>query len=176
IVHGSGISKLKAKISTLNSWLKHPEMQKSHLKAQRPKVIQYTDFLSSVIIHGATLQDYLIFEFYKKNHRERKSYVTGKKLHRFFDKVNNKNKTNVFIEKDKFAEVFKGYVGRDSIILSDNESIVQKARAWLGDKKVVFAKPSKGVEGRGVTRLEVNDVEQVIDFCLKNNLDLIEEA
>src|SRR5699024_10208919 len=177
IVHGSGISKLKAKVSTLKSWLKHPEMKESHLKAKRSKMMQYADFLSSVMIHGATLQDYLIFEFYNKNHKERKSYVTGKKLHQFFDKVNNKNKTNIFIEKDKFAETFKDYLGRDSIMLNLDGKSINEVKSWLSDKNVVFAKPSKGVEGRGVTRLDIDDnIDDAIDFCLKNNLDLIEEA
>lgn len=177
IVHGSGISKIKAKFSTLNSWLRHPEMKESHLKAKRSKVVQYADFLSSVMIHGATLQDYLIFEFYNKDHKERKTYVTGKKLHQFFDKVNNKKKTNIFIEKNRFAEAFQKYLGRDSIMLSLDGSNSDEVKSWLSDKKVVFAKPSKGVEGRGVTKLEINsNVDDTINFCLKNNLDLIEEA
>lgn len=177
IVHGSGINKLKAKISTLNSWLQHPEMKRSYIKAERSKIAQYADFLSSVMIHGATLQDYLIFEFYKKSNKERRKYVTGKKLHRFFDDVNNKDKTDIFIEKDKFVKKFKRYLGRDSIMLDLDGNNISEVKSWLNDKSIVFAKPSKGVEGRGVTKIEIkDDIEKAIEFCLENNLDLIEEA
>src|SRR5690554_5548539 len=92
IVYGSRIQKTIAKFSVLKQWLSHPKMKKSHLLANRSKIIQYIDFLSSVIFYGTTLEDFLVFEFYNKNRKERKSYVTGRKLHAFFDKVNNKDK------------------------------------------------------------------------------------
>lgn len=177
IVHGSGISKITAKISVLNSWLKHPEMKKSHLLAQRPQIVQYIDFLSSIMLYGTTLQDYLIFEFYDKNHQERKSYVTGRKLHQLFDKVNNKNKTDIFIEKNRFAEVFSEYLGREIFTLDLDGNNINDTKSWLSDKSIVFAKPSKGVEGRGVTKFVIDEnIEDTIDFCLKNKLDLLEQA
>lgn len=55
-------------------------------------------------------------------------------------------------------------------------SNVDEAKDWLKDMDVVFAKPSKGVRGKGVTRLQVEDVEETINYCLNNNLDLLEEA
>src|SRR5699024_3403602 len=100
---------------------------------------------------------YLIFELYNKSHKERKSYVTGKKLHDFFDKVNNKNKTSIFRHKNVFAERFSGYLGRESLILSLDGKNIDEARSWLSEQNIVFAKPSKGVEGKGVTRLVVGD-------------------
>src|SRR5699024_9118070 len=52
-----------------------------------------------------------------------------------------------------------------------------EARSWLSEQNVVFAKPSKGVEGKGVTRLVVgDDIDKTINYCLNNNLDLIEES
>lgn len=177
IVHGSGISKVTAKFSALKSWLSHPELKKSHILANRPKIIQYIDFLSSIVLYGTTLQDYLTFEFYNKNHKERKSYVTGRKLHKFFNKVNNKDKTDIFIEKNRFAEVFSEYIGREIFMLDLDANNVNVAKVWLSDKSIVFAKPSKGVEGRGVTRLVIgDDIEETINYCISNKLDLIEEA
>lgn len=175
IVHGSGISKVTAQISTLNLWLSHPEFKKSHQLANRSKLTQYVDFLSSIILHGATLEDYLLYEFYNKSHKERKSYVTGKKLHDFFDKVNNKNKTDIFIDKNKFAQFFSQYLGRKTFALDLDGKNIDEAKKWLSSMDVVFAKPSKGAEGKGVTRLLVNDVEDTIQYCLENNLGTIEE-
>lgn len=176
IVHGSGVSKITAKISTLNSWLKHPELKKSHKLAQRPKVIQYLDFLSSVIIHGATLEDYLLYEFYNKSNKERKTYVTGKKLHDFFDHVNNKDKTDIFINKNNFAKYFSEYLGRETFELDLDGKNIDDAKKWLSSMDVVFAKPSKGAEGKGVTRLIIGDVENTIQYCLENKLGTIEES
>lgn len=177
VVYGSGIEKIKAQISVFKGWLLHPKMRESHRLANRPKIIQYIDFLFSIIFYGTTLEDYLTFEFYNKNHKERKSYVTGRKLHKFFDNVNNKERTNIFIDKVKFAEYFSEYLGREIFKLELDGKNIDNAKSWLREMDLVFAKPSRGVEGKGVTRLVVGeDVEETIKYCLNNNLDLIEEA
>ena len=79
--------------------------------------------------------------------------------------------------KNKFVETFEDYVGRESIMLDIDGGNLNEVKRWLSDKKTVFAKPSKGVEGRGVTKLEIGEnLDEIIEFCIKNNLDLIEEA
>lgn len=166
IVYGSGVQKISSQFAVLKDWLSHPKLKKS----------QYVDFLFSIIVYGTTLQDYLTFEFYNKSHKEKKTYVTGRKLHNFFDKVNNKEKADIFINKKKFAKVFSKYIGREVFLLDLNGSNIDDFKNFLKDKEVVFAKPSKGVEGKGVERLIVDDIEEIINRCLKNKLDLIEEA
>lgn len=177
IVYGSGIQKVTSKFSSLKEWLVHPEMKKSHRLAKRHKIIQYIDFLSSITFYGTTLQDFLLFEFYNKNRKEKKSYVTGRKLHNFFDKVNNKEKTNIFTNKHSFKKVFEEYLGREIFLLELDGSNKDNAKTWLRGMNIIFAKPSNGVQGRGVTKLDVaEDAEETIKYCLNNNLDIIEEA
>src|SRR5699024_1589883 len=176
LVYGSGVSKLRAKVSTLKAWLNHPKLKESQQKAKRGKIIHYADFLSAVAIHGATLEDYFIFEFYNKNNKERATYVTGKKLHRFYDKVNNKMRTNIFKNKSNFVDVFYKYLGRETFKLNVDGSNVSEALIWLRDKEVVFVKKNSGTEGRGVERLVVTDNKRdMIDYCLKNDFVLLEE-
>lgn len=176
LVYGSGMSKLKAKVSTLKSWLDHPKLKESQKKANRNKLVHYIDFLSSVALYGATLEDYVLYEFYNKSNKERKTYVTGKKLHNFFDKVNNKDKTDIFIDKNKFAQFFSDYLGRKTFALDLDGKNIDDAKKWLSSMDVVFAKPSKGAEGKGVTRLSVSDAEETINYCLENKLGTLEEA
>lgn len=177
LVYGSGISKLIAQISTVKSWLQHPKLRESSIKAKRPKIVHYTDFLLSMLIHGSTLDDFITFEFYNKGYKEKKAYLTGRKQHKFLDKVNNKNKTDIFVDKIKFAENFSDYLGREMFVLNLDGNNVDKAKSWLSNKNVVFAKPSKGIHGNGVTKLIVkNNTEEIIKYCLRNNLDIIEEA
>lgn len=177
IVHGAGIQKITAQISELKDWLTHPRMKKSHLLAKRSKVTQYLDFLFSIIFHGTTLQDYLAFEFYNKNHKERKTYATGRRIHKFFNKVNNNSKSKLIEDKRKFAEVFSDYTGRKIFNLNLDGSNVDDAKNWLHGMDVVFAKPSNSMQGRGVTRLIVKEnPEETINYCLDNSLDIMEEA
>src|SRR5699024_5068176 len=49
------------------------------------------------------------------------------------------------------------------------------AKEWLKGFDVVFAKPSRGAEGKGVTRLVVDDIDEVIKYCKANKLDTLEE-
>lgn len=177
LVYGSGITKITAQFSTVKSWLQHPKMKESHLLTKRPKIIQYADFLLSMMMYGSTLEDYITFEFYNKNYKEKKTYLTGKKQHKFFDQVNNKNKTDIFIDKLKFADTFSDYLGRKFFKLNLDGSNVNDAKKWLSGMDVVFAKPSRGVRGKGVTRLKVEgDIEEIINYCLDNSFDLLEEA
>lgn len=175
IVHGSGFSKFSAKVSTLKSWLNHPKLKESQKKANRNKLVHYIDFLSSVALHGATLEDFILYEFYNKGNKERKTYVTGKKLHDFFDRVNNKDKTDLFFDKNNFAKNFSEYLGRKTFELDLGGNNIDDAKKWLSSMDIVFAKPSKGAEGKGVTRLVVSDVEETIQYCIDNQLDTIEE-
>ena len=145
IVYGSGIQKINSQFEVLKQWLSHPELKKSHQLAKRSKLTQYIDFLSSIILHGATLEDYLLYEFYNKSNKERKTYVTGKKLHDFFDKVNNKDKTDIFIDKNKFAQFFSDYLGRKTFALD------------LDDKNIA--------------RLTIKD-EHTLDVSLSNDADI----
>jgi len=177
IVYGSRIQKVTAQFSTIKQWLSHPEMKKSHLKAKRPKVVQYADFLASVMIYGTTLQDYLMFEFYNKKHKEKKLYATGRKQHSFFNKVNNKNKTKLFKDKREFADVFSKYTGRKIFKLDLEGGNAEDAISWLQGMDVVFAKPCNSMQARGVTRLVVGEEpEEIVKYCLDKKLDIIEEA
>lgn|SRR5699024_4660589 len=176
VVYGSRIQKLTSKFSVLQQWLSHPEMKNSHILANRSRIVQYIDFLFSIAKYGTTLQDYLIFEFYNKGNKERQTYVTGRKLHKFFDKVNNREKADIFINKNKFMDVFSRYLKREIFKLDLNRGNKENAKLWLKNMDVVFAKPSNGVQGRGVTRLVVNNVDETIQYCLDNRLDIIEEA
>jgi len=159
------IQKITSQFSVLKQWLSHPDMKKSHLLANRSKPMQYIDFLFSITFYGTTLQDYLLFEFYNKNSKERKSYVTGRKQHKFFDSVNNKERTDIFIDKIKFTEHFSKYLGRKTFNLDLDGNNIDNAKTWLHDMDIVFAKPSKGVRGRGVSRLIVReDIEETINI------------
>lgn len=175
IVYGSGFKKIKAKISVLLNWLNHPKMKEAANKSGKSLMYLRLDFIKSIIIYGATLQDYLLFEFYNKKHNKRKTYVTGRKLHRLFDSVNNKEKTMIFKDKNQFADVFSRYLGRDLFKLDLERKNIKEAKEWLNNYNVIFAKPSDGVQGRGVTRLVIENVEETIDFCIKNKLDILEE-
>src|SRR5699024_6989403 len=175
IVHGSGFSKFKAKVSTLKSWLDHPKLKESQKKANRNKLVHYIDFLSSVALHGATLEDFVLYEFYNKGNKERKTYVTGKKLNVFFDRVNNKNKTDLFFDKNNFTKHFSEYLGRETYELDLDGNNIDDAKEWLSSMDIVFAKPSKGAEGKGVTRLVVDDIDEIIKHCIENKLDTLEE-
>src|SRR5699024_7201410 len=166
VVYGSRIQKLTSKFSVLQQWLSHPEMKNSHILANRSRIVQYIDFLFSIAKYGTTLQDYLIFEFYNKGNKERQTYVNRIKLYKFIikynnkkknkrkkyvseinlymclKKLNNRKKADIFINKNKFMDVFSRYLKREIFKLDLNRGNKENAKLWLKNMDVVFAKPS----------------------------------
>lgn len=175
LLYGSFHKKFIAKVKVLNSWLQNPKLKEISSLSGRPTFLEYLDFLSSIVVYGTTLEDYILFKFYNKNHKERKTYVTGRKIHRFFGQVNKQDKTKIFIDKCIFQRYFSEFMDREIFILDDKGNNVAEAKEWLQDKKVIFVKTCQGSQGKGVKRLEINDADEIIEFCVKNKYLIMEE-
>ena len=81
------------------------------------------DFMYSVIRDGAGMNDYFEYEFYKKRHNERQTFIVRRKRKLIADKFNNKRKIVDFSDKSKFNRLFKKFVKRDWIDL-DTSTII----------------------------------------------------
>lgn len=66
------------------------------------------DYYVCLIRYGATASDYFEYEFWKKRHCERKTYVTmlySRKIQSIF----NKGNIDVFLDKEKFNVAYAKY-------------------------------------------------------------------
>ena len=71
------------------------------------------NFIWSVLYDGAGMNDYFEYEFYKKRHNERKTFVVRTKRGLIAQRFNDKNKVELFSDKGQFNSLFSEFTKRD---------------------------------------------------------------
>ncbi len=127
--------------------------------------------------YGAILDDYLAFEFYRKNDKERKTFVTEKKLLDTLIPFANPEKiSDIFDDKAKFNQTFAEFINREWIATETSDE--NEIRTFLKKFPVVFVKETKGSQGLGVKRVETTDpanVEAILKWVKDGGKFVIEQ-
>ena len=124
--------------------------------------------------YQAGYYDYLEFEFYLLNDKQRSTYLTRGKNNEIIRKYNNKEKAYQFDDKQVFNKMFKQFLGRDYINLDNN---LEEFKQFLKNKKEIIVKPLDGEGGKGVEKIKVNsDIEKLYQKLIDNNQTLVEEV
>lgn len=115
--------------------------------------------------YGAKPVDYVRFEFYKKNHRERNRYLTTYRYRKLLRKFGYYNETTY----GKIAEykTFAYYIHRPWIV-ADKDTDSQVIKDFIAKQGVVFAKPDHGDQGKGVMKIKADDskaIEELLKDC-----------
>lgn len=118
--------------------------------------------------YGAKPVDYVRFEFYKKNHKERNRYLTTYRYRKLLRKFGYYNETTM----GKIAEynTFADYIHRLWMVVDENTA-PQTVREFITKQGVVFAKPNMGDQGKGVLKIKSDDsqaIEELISDSKKN--------
>jgi hypothetical protein len=71
------------------------------------------------VLYGATLTDYLNYEFYNKSISERRKYAVVRTQNKFYEKVSPSKFKEFFTIKPNFLNNFKEYIGRDFFVPED---------------------------------------------------------
>lgn len=112
------------------------------------------DHILSYLIYGAGVEDYFTYQFYKKKHIDRKTYITNRKGRVISNTFNDENDRKILINKQEFNKVFKDFIGRDWIDISVVDFNTFKEFAIKYGR--IFIKPTEGSYGIGI-RIEVID-------------------
>ena len=124
--------------------------------------------------YQAGYYDYLEFEFYLLNDKQRSTYLTRGKNNEIIRKYNNKKKAYQFDDKQVFNKMFKQFLGREYINLDNN---LEEFKQFLKNKKEIIVKPLDGEGGKGVEKIKVNsDIEKLYQKLINNNQTLVEEV
>ena len=118
--------------------------------------------------YGARPVDYVRFEFWKKNDRERNRYLTWGRYMRMKKLFGLYNESTY----GKIAEykTFADYIHRPWII-ADKDSEPQTITDFVSRQGTVFAKPNHGDQGKGVMKIKADDnsaIEALINDCKKD--------
>lgn len=119
----------------------------------------YWDYMVAFIIHGASINDYFAYGFYKLRYSGRKEYVTYRRYHKIQNICNpSVEERQKCRDKIVFNTCFSEYLGRkwlnfDSVSYEDFIKFINDA----GDK--VFVKAIDSYRGIGVQAYDTKDLD-----------------
>jgi hypothetical protein len=121
-----------------------------------------------LLCYGARPVDYVRFEFYKKNGRERNRYLTWGRYMRMKKLFGLYNESTY----GKIAEykTFADYIHRPWMV-ADKDTDPQLIKDFISKQGVVFAKPNHGDQGKGVMKIKYDDkksVDELLNNCKKD--------
>ena len=138
----------------------------------------YWDYAVAVVRHRCLIRQYVIGEFWKLSHPERKKRLTYHRMVKIFDQYNNSAYIHYLNEKPEFNAYFKDFVHRDWLyILTATQ---QEFEQFLRKYDAVIIKPVDGLEGDGVRKFILSnppkiDLVQLYEKLKKENV-LIEQV
>jgi len=125
------------------------------------KIKYLADMLWSLIRYGARPIDYVRFEYHKKSASERNRYLTIYRYFKFLKKFG-------YRELETYGKVaeyktFGDYIHREWMVL-DASTNVDELIGFIKKNRVVFVKPNHGDQGKGVLKINSDNMEVIHDL------------
>ena len=145
--------------------------------SKRSRIGLFFDMIRCGFKYQAGYVDYVVFEFYRLNDKEKKTYVTRGVNDRYVRAFNPKNFWNLIEFKTSFNQKFAKYINRKWCDISDCDYDDYIAFITAGDFDV-FIKVVDGTCGHGidiVKREEIGNLQAFYDRCKSTGQFLLEE-
>lgn len=110
-----------------------------------------------VFRYGFGLTDYLNYEIYKRNRKERKEYLGTRTENKFYEIVSPSAYKARYTVKPDFLEDFKDFAKRDFFVPKENN--YQEFLEFLEKHPVFMSKPYDGLGGADVKKEYSKDIE-----------------
>lgn len=137
---------------------------RNKVKKKSTKKFIIIDMIYCSIKYQAAFFDYLEFEFYNLNNKQRKTFLTNGKNNEIVKMFNNKNYWHILDNKAEFNDYYKKYLNRD--YLRPNSS-KDEFNEFIKNKDKIILKPIDGIGGKGI---EIKNTDNVnYEYC-KNYL------
>lgn len=122
------------------------------------KLLIFLDFLYALFVHGSTIKDYFVYEFYKKSNFERNEYITEKRLSKIVKYFNREPKISFIRDKVTFNLRFSKYINRDW--LDPSTATLDEFTNFVKNNDEIIVKPRYGHGGKGIQLLNMEDIEE----------------
>ena len=130
--------------------------QRLHSRNIGTTLLLLFDIVFCNVRYGASLEDYVAMEFYRKSHRECNRFVTFRRnFVYFFNKLYDPSQIDKFDKKNNFNHVFANHIKHDWLFTGD--STIDMIQRFIESHRIVIVKPNDGCEGIGVYKLDAND-------------------
>ncbi len=127
-------------------------------KTGKSKAAVFLDMVSCARKHGAGYMDYDLYEMYNLTEEQRKTYMTRARSNEIYKKYNNPKRVEYLDDKTIFNDLFKDYIKRDWVEMSDPK---EKVIEFLSKHEKFFAKPSDATGGFGIEMINTSDYESL---------------
>ncbi|MBQ8869249.1 MAG: hypothetical protein IJ027_06005 [Oscillospiraceae bacterium] len=145
-------------------------------RTRRPVLFTLVDMIYCGFKYLAGYMDYVVFEFYKLNSKQRATQVTRGINNELVKTLNKKESWYKFDKKDEFNRIFSDFLKRDWLDIENSD--LTEFEAFCEKHPKMIVKPRDGACGKGVEKLAVADfqsAEKMREYCLKNEQTLAEE-
>lgn len=127
----------------------------AHERSGKNKLAIVLDMINCTLRYGAGYNDYVIFEFWNLNHKQRDTYLTRMRSKKFIMFMNDHDYADVFDNKNEFNEKFKDFIGRECL---DMETATdEEVKNFYNTREKTFAKMKDLSCGLGCELLKKED-------------------
>lgn len=133
------------------------------------------DTYYSILRYGVGLTDYLNYEFYKKNRKEKKEYAGIKIQDKFYEIVSPSAYKKRYTIKPDFLADFAKYTKRDFVV--PEKCTIKEFNDFIDKHEVFMSKPYDGLGGADVKKVyvsEIDDINEYYKYCQDNRIFLEE--
>ena len=145
-------------------------------KSDKSKIFIFFDMIYCFFKYQSGYFDYVFFEMYNLNRKDRKTILTRGKNNTYIKKLNPKEYWNIIDDKSLFNERFRKYLNRDYILISKNN--YDDFEKFIKNKKEIIVKPLDATCGVGVEKIIISkeNHKKLFDKLMENKQFLLEEV
>lgn len=145
-----------------------------HERSNKNRILIFFDMIICGFKYEAGYMDYMLFEMYNLNSKQRKTIMTRGKNNKLIKKYNDFKYKDYFLMKDKFDNKFKKYLKRDFLVINENNE--NDFNLFIKKHPIFFGKPLDGQCGKRIEKINANEYKgNLFKHLLDNKLFLIEE-
>lgn len=133
----------------------HDAAEKAAAKCGKSKTRLFWDLLWCSYKYGAGPTDYLMLEFYNMSDAERATFLTRVRSAAFVQRVNPRDMSYIFNDKNEFAKRFGDLMHRDILNVFTMEA--GSFHQFVAGKDAIIAKPVDADCGTGVEKIKIAD-------------------
>ncbi|MGP6205891.1 sugar-transfer associated ATP-grasp domain-containing protein [Microbacterium sp. F2] len=120
------------------------------------------DMFWQATFHQVGFQDYVDYDFAILNRRERRTMMTHPHSNKYSYTFDDPEYRGIFYDKWEFDRVFSEYLGRDWMMVTDDN--VDELRAFGEAHPVLITKKQAGRSGAAINRYYSTEIEDWADF------------
>ena len=152
------------------------EINVVHKESKKPRIFIFFDMINCGFKYKAGYIDYRLFKMYEMNKKERKTIITRGINNDYIKLLNDSNYIGVFSDKAKFNEVYKKYLCRDFLLISEDN--YEEYLKFVSRHNEFIAKPLSESCGKGVEKIKIDNTNEreIFDNLISNKQLLLEEV